>query len=272
LPDNSRPARVLTAIGFLLLAGGLFYVWFQQLTLTQPIGADPARVAALEGQLRTLQQRVAQLEQRPAPAPAAAPDLRPLEARLAALEQRPATVAAQPDLSPIAGRIDALDRRVTQTAADATAASRLAHAAAAAAALAAGQPLGAIPDAPAALQRFASEKPPTDAELRLSFPAAANRAAAASRPPAEGQSTADRMWQRFAALVTVRSGDRVIIGAPAGPVLDAAREHLDAGDLAGAVAALDALDPGAAQAMAEWRARAQSLLDARAALASLAHG
>jgi hypothetical protein len=122
------------------------------------------------------------------------------------------------------------------------------------------------------LQRFASEKPPTDAELRLTFPAAANRATEASRPPVGSQSMTDRMWQRFAALVTVRSGDRVIIGAPAGPVLDAAREHLDAGDLAGAVAALAALDPGAAQAMADWRARAQSLLDARAALASLAHG
>ena len=83
---------------------------------------------------------------------------------------------------------------------------------------------------------------------------------------------AERIWRQIASLVTVRSGDRVILGAPASVVLDAARERLDAGDLAGTIAALDALDSGAAQAMADWRARAQSLLDARAALASLARG
>jgi len=205
--------------------------------------------------------------------------LRPLEARIAALEQRPpAVTASPPDLAPLVGRLDALDRRVaqvaTQAATDAGTATNRADRAirieAAAAALAAGQPLGNLPDAPAPLARFATAKPPTEAELRLAFPAAANRAAEASRPAVASQSMADRMWQRIASVVTVRSGDRVILGTAAGPVLDAARERLDAGDLTGAVAALDGLDPGAAQAMADWRARAQSLLDARAALAALA--
>jgi len=80
------------------------------------------------------------------------------------------------------------------------------------------------------------------------------------------------MWAEIASLVTVRAGDRVVVGAPASVVLDAARERVEAGDLAGAVAALDALDPAAAAVMADWKASVQSLLDARAALAKLAQG
>jgi len=309
-PRADRAARMLPLLGvlaFLLLAGALVYLWQQQRTFVQPPGIDPARVTALEEQVRTLQQRLAELEQRPPPppppSPAQTPDLRPLEARIAALEQRPPpppspspapppdlhplegriaaleqrpAPAPAPDLGPLLGRMDALEHRVTQADTAATAAAnradRVLRIEAAALALAAGQPLGNLPDAPAALTRFATEKPPTEAELRLGFPAAARRATEASRPTTESQSMAERMWLQIESMVTVRSGDRVILGAPASVVLDAARERLGAGDLAGSVAALDALDGGAAQAMADWRARAQSLLDARAALASLARG
>jgi hypothetical protein len=270
---SSRPARVLTIVGFLLLVGVDFYLWQQQQTLVPQPGADPERVAAQEMQIRALQQRIAQLEQRPAPTNAAPTDLRPLEARIAALEQHPAA-APEPDIGPLLGRVNALEQHAGQADAAAAAAAKRADRAirlqAAAAALDAGQPLGAIPDAPVALARFATEKPPTEADLRLSFPDAASRAAEASNPATDGKSMTERMWQRIASLVTVRSGDRVIVGAPASVVLDQARARLDAGDLAGAVTALDGLDPGAAKAMADWRARAQSLLDARAALASLA--
>ena len=55
-------------------------------------------------------------------------------------------------------------------------------------------------------------------------------------------------------------------------VLAEAQGRLDAGDLAGALAALRPLDGQAAEVMAEWRARAQALLDARAALAGMARG
>jgi hypothetical protein len=70
--------------------------------------------------------------------------------------------------------------------------------------------------------------------------------------------------------VTVRHGDQVLVGDPASVVLAEARAKLVAGDLAGAVAALGKLDAAAAKAIAGWRAQAQSLLDARAALASIA--
>jgi hypothetical protein len=267
-PEPAPPARrrgvaalaVIGALGFLLTAGALFYLW-QQVRAAQP-GAAPERVAAIGDQVQALQQRIDALEKRPAPPPA--PDLRPLEARIAAVEQRPVTTPQPPppDLGPLQSRIEALEHRV----------SDVARVQAAAAALAEGQPLGAWPGAPPALVRFANEKPPTLAELRLMFSAAARRAARESRPQPANGSLAERVWTHIASLVTVREGDRVIVGAPATVILDAARERLDAGDLAGAVAALDALDAGATAAMADWRARAQSLLDARAALAQLARG
>ena len=109
--------------------------------------------------------------------------------------------------------------------------SRLARLQAAGAALAAGRPLGALPDAPPALARFATTAPPTEASLRLAFPAAAQAALAASRPDTAGKPFLDRLWTRTQALVTVRQGDKVIVGDPAGGVLAAARARLDAGDL-----------------------------------------
>ena len=79
-----------------------------------------------------------------------------------------------------------------------------------------------------------------------------------------------RIWARAQDLVTVRQGDRVLLGDPAAGVLGRARTALDAGDLAGAVAAVATLTGPAAQAMAGWLADARSLLDARAALADRA--
>jgi hypothetical protein len=151
-------------------------------------------------------------------------------------------------------------------------AERLAALQAAAAALQAGRPLGNLPAAPPALSRFAAAAPPREAALRLEFPDAAARALAASRPPDTAQGIADRIAQKFRALVTVRDGDRILVGPPAATVLADAETQLNAGNLAGAVAALDGLDPAAAAAIADWRDRARALLDARAALAGLMGG
>jgi hypothetical protein len=78
------------------------------------------------------------------------------------------------------------------------------------------------------------------------------------------------MWQRAQSLVTVKEGEKVVIGAPAAGILADSREKLEAGDLAGTLATLKRLDGAAAAAMAEWRGQAQALLDARAALAEMA--
>ena len=267
-PRNAR--AVFTAIGFLGLAAGLFYLWhlIQGLTPADPI--DPARIAALEAQLRGFHQRIIALEQRPPAAQPPAPaNLAPLEARLLALEQRPPpqtptpapATAAPTDLAPLEARIAATER-ATRRAIQLQAATSALHD---------GAPLGPLPDAPPALARFATIAPPTLATLRRDFTPAATAALAASLP-VEETAISSQIWRRLAALVTVRQGDAVLFGPPAALVLTLAQTRLDAGDLQGALAALDSLDPGAAPAMAPWRRDAQALLDARAALAALARG
>ena len=276
-PSPGRPASrsagvVLTALALALLVGGLAWVWSQQQQF-----AETTDVAALREQLRTLQQRLTQVEQRPAAVPAVVPtsvpavvpaavDLRPLEARLAALEQRPAAIAADPG---IADRLAALDQRVLQAERAGVRSVRLARLQRAAAALESGQALGEIPGAPAALARFAFTAPPTESALRLGFPAAAQRARAASQIPGGEPGIGERIWHRMLNLVTVRAGDTVLVGTPAAIGLGQAAERLGGGDLAGAVAALDALDAAASAAIADWRASAASLLAARAALATM---
>ena len=169
--------------------------------------------------------------------------------------------------------LDALDKRIAaaeqQSRALAERAGRAGLVQTAALALEAGQPLGAIPGAPPAVARFATEKPPSEASLRLAFPAAARAAEEASKPATEGQSVGSRMWQNAQALVTVREGGKVLVGAPAATALARAQALLDAGDLAGTVATLKTLDGAAAAAMANWTGQAQALLDARAGLAAL---
>lgn len=280
---SGQPMRaalpVLTAIGFIFVLLAVVWVWNSQRDLKEqvielaarpapvlPPIADPSRVAALEARvsgldqrLNSLEQRLTTLENRPAPPAAAAPSslspdnaaalanqLGELETRLKTAEQRQGTLAQKEAL-----------------------AARLAEAQAA---LAAGKPLGDIPGAPPALARFAEKPPPTEAALRLGFPAAAAAAAQASRPSADGKSFAERVLMHVSSLLTVKEGTHVVVGAPAATVLGEAQTKLDAGDLAGAVAALDGLDSAAAQAMADWRSQAQALLDARAALAQMARG
>jgi hypothetical protein len=288
----------LSGIGFMVLAVGLLWVW-------QHPSAPPAtpQPEALIRQLDELQSRLASLERRPTPAPQLSPDLTSIEARLKALEQRPADASTPPDLAPLTARITALEQRrppdlaplqaqiATLASRDQTAqgdlarrldadetrltalekaASRAAQIQVARIALDSGQQLGALQGAPPALARFAAAKPPTEAQLVLAFPPAAAAALAASRPATDGLPLLDRIWLRAQDLVTIRQGDRVIVGDAAAGVLARARGSLDAGDLAGAVTAVASLTGPAAQPMADWLAQARALLDARAALAAWA--
>jgi len=198
-------------------------------------------------------------------------ELASIDQRLKETEQREGelankdTVAAE--IAAIDKRLkDAEQRQATQAVKD-TLAQRLQLAALA---LDAGEPLGDLPGAPPALSRYAKTRPPTEAALRLAFPAAAAEAEAASRPATAGKSLGERILMHASALVTVKDGDKIVVGAPATTALGAAEAKLDAGDLAGAVAALDGLDSAAARAISAWRAKAQELLDAREALAQMA--
>ena len=272
----------LTAAVFVVLAAGLYWVWQDRAQVAFPT------IQALQNDLGAAQQRIATLEQRPVPAgpdttrivalenavkalankPA---DTSALEQRLATLESRPAPDVAHDVQTAIAGanaelaaKMASLDSKVQQDLARAT---RLR---AATAALDAGKPMGDLAGAPAAVQRYATAAPPTEPALRQSFASFAIAAEKASQPTGEGQDFAARMWGRAQQLVTVRQGDKVLVGAPAAVTLAAARTKLDAGDLAGAVAALTPLDPPGAAAMAPWKRDAQFLLDARAGIAAMA--
>ena len=245
----------------------------------------PVDLRPLQNSLADLQGKVTALENKPPPV-AALNEAGHEE--LAALSGRLDTVAAredqlgtreQDDVAELGKRVDALTSQVAAAVKAGSTLStlaaqqtRTAQMQAAAAALANGQPLGAIPGAPPALAKFATEPPPTEASLRLSFDAAAKAAHAAGQPPPSSLPFLDRVWQRAQASVTVKSGDKVIVGDSLSDTLEASRRLLDAGDLAGAVKALDGLTGPAGEAMAPWRTEAQSLLDARAALTAAAHG
>ena len=140
------------------------------------------------------------------------------------------------------------------------------------AALSAGAPLGDIPDAPPALSRFATSAAPTEAALVLSYPDAAQAAAKAGGPAVDHGSFWHGIWIRVQSLVTIRQGDHVLVGDPTSGVLAHAQRLLVAGDLPGALTVLKTLQGPAAAAMANWMAQAQSLVDARAALAQMAAG
>ena len=184
-----------------------------------------------------------------------------LESRLAGAQS--ALTARLQALEAAQGRITAIEAR----------AARLQAIAALRARLEAGQALGpaltSFPDAPAALKRFATAAPPTEAALRLGFEEATRAARAASEAAREGQNIWDSASARLAGLVTIRRGEAVIWGDEAAAALEAARRALEAGDLAGAVARLSTLPAPARAALASWEAEAQALLAARAALMGL---
>ncbi len=204
------------------------------------------RLGTVEGQVGAMQKQNAA-------------SLQDLTGRLGTVEGRVAAVEKQD--SAIAGQLGGVSER----------AQRISRIQVAAAALEAGQKLGEIPGAPPALARFAYNAPPTEAGLRLSFNTAAEAAQNASQPGAmEGQPFASRLWTRAQQSLSVRQGDRVVLGDPVAGVLAHARQALEAGDLSGAVSTLDGLTGPAAAAMADWVGQARALLDARSALATMA--
>jgi len=249
-----------------------------------------ARIAELERKAQELQRglttRIETLERRPIP------DLGPIQEQLARLDQRPTPDPRTPDrLEALTGRMEGqtartadADRRIEaltarlakvevtteQVGRIADRANRLARIRQAEDALATGQKLGALPDAPPALARFADINPPTEVGLRLAFPALDRAVRAAARPQVAAQPWTERIWDRLQGLVTIREGDRVVVGDSTAGILARAQLALEAGDLTGAVTALSGLTGDAGQAAEAWLTDARALLEARSALAALA--
>ena len=241
-----------------------------------PAAIDDNRLIALATDLAQLRARVETLEHRtPLAVPAASSsdpgsDLMTtaLSARMDALATQFASQASQ--LRADEFRLESATAQIATLSAATDRASRTARIQAAGAALAAGLPLGDLPGASPALARFRIDPPPTETQLRLTFPAAAAAATAASRPDTAQLGFWPALRLRMQSLITIRRGDTLIVGSGQIAAIDRARTALELGDLAGCVALLDTLTGPAATAVAPWLGRARALLDARAALVHLA--
>jgi hypothetical protein len=288
-PPGRDPVPWLYGLGFVVLAAAILYLWQYPSTPAGP-DSNAAAIQAVEQRLTDIDGRLTRLEQRPTA------DLGKITARLDALDGRTA------DQTQLTTRLDALSGRIesqsgrNQTGIDATRdqisalstrvaaieanssgiepltrrLNRIARLQEASLALAAGRAVGDVPDAPDALARYAHAPPPTEAGLRLRFPQAERIALAAHQPDDGDAPFLGRVWDRAQSLVTIRRGEEVVVGNPASVILNRAQTAIDAGDLAGAVAAVESLRGTPGQAMASWLSDAKALLDARAALAQLA--
>jgi Mitochondrial inner membrane protein len=199
-------------------------------------------------------------------------------AKISALAAQIGALPANGADSEFRGKLDELSRQLSNLSANQTRlaetsdhAMRTGRLDAASIALASGRPLGLIPDAPPALARFANAAPPTEPGLRLSFDAASQAALKVSQPDTGDKPFLDRVLARLqdSRLITVREGDRVVVGNSAAAILVHARALLDAGDLDGAVKAVSSLTGPPAEKMAAWLTDAKSLQEAREALAAL---
>ena len=289
IPPQRDMLPWLSALGFVLLAAAVFYLW-RYPPIPSDTSANATAIHAVEQHLADVDARLARLEQRPVV------DLGKITARLDVLEGR---VGDQTELASrldvVSGRIEALAGR-SQTGLDglkqqldAVSArisslesnvggfdavtkrlNRIARLQEASFALDAGRPIGDVPDAPPALARYAHAAPPTEAQLRRRFPRDKQVALSVKQPDDNDSPFIDRVLDRAQSLITIRRGSQIVVGNDAAIVLGRAETDLDTGDLLGAVTEVKSLNGQPAQAMATWLADAQALLGARSALVQMA--
>jgi hypothetical protein len=127
-----------------------------------------------------------------------------------------------------------------------------------------------VPNAPPALAVFADTAPPTMAQLRETFPAAARNAEAAGLSNSGHAGFWAQVKLRLEGMITISNGNRVIFGPPAAAALNRMRAALANDDLAAVISAADTLSPPTQAAMASWLTPARQLLAARQALTAMA--
>ena len=240
----------------------------------QPVDSGLAQqVAALSDRLDAIASSQSKQAQQAQAAPSAQ-DIAALSSHLDGLAQRESQDMGdvRKQVAAVTGQIQGLAKDTSGLPKLAAQSSRLGQIVHAQEALRAGVPLGPLDGAPPALVKFETTPPPTEAALRLSFPAAAKMADAAGQPlPSQGKFW-HRVWLRVQNLIVVRRGDQMLVGDPTGGVLAHAQRLLDAGDLSGSLTVLDTLADPARGAMAPWVTQAKTLMDARQALAQMAAG
>ena len=107
-----------------------------------------------------------------------------------------------------------------------------------------------------ALERLARQGAPTVAGLAAGFDDLAGRASVAAHEPGPDAGALARLQHALSRVVTIRQVGSTTGNGP-DAVLARAQARLDAGDLAGALRALDALPPSARPVLAAWRAEAE---------------
>ena len=120
----------------------------------------------------------------------------------------------------------------------------------------------------AELSASAASGVPSLAQLRESFDPVAREVVQRARAP-DGDSLIDQAASNLLRLVTVRPVGADVEGEDPAARVARAEAHLDTGDLAAAVAELESLEGPAAEAAADWLAKAKGRLAANAALERL---
>lgn len=236
----------------------------ERLAKTSSASAGQETAAAL----RQLSDRVAEIEQRPAPAGD--------PAQLTQLNETASGLAAS--VTALQARLDKLEARLSESEGSPKGAALL---------LALGQLRGALDSGRPFAAELARLKALAQARPELSQPVDALSGAAAAGvasfgtlaqrftqeaapallrapPPPEGESIGDRVMARLRSLVVIhRIGDT---HDPVESAVERAQAALESNDLAGAVAALDALPAGEAAPARDWLAAARQRLAAAQAL------
>ena len=252
-PPPPGPARLLGPMFWLLIVFGLACVFAGYALFRFGPHLFPARPKpAVSAELAAV---------RPPPPVRAYPEDAPPP-----LEAAPA-VPDSAALRQLSARIDALEAEQSRTAEAAAAAL------AAAALMEAAQTSRPFADELAALdavsppsaelralRRVAERGAPSRAALAASFPDYAARAAGAARAPGEGAGLMTRLAAALSRVVTLRQVG-VVPGKGIDALLARAERQVQEGDLDHALRTLDGLPPGGRDALAPWRAAAETRAD-----------
>lgn len=201
--------------------------------------------------------------QAPSVAPAAAPaDAAPAPSGFVAAAPPPGDLAS-PDLAGLEARVAAIETDqgdIAAAAAAAVAASTLSSAAAGA------EPFNAevaalerlLPPSAdlRALERLAAVGAPSRAALQAGFADQASRAAIALRAPDADAGLAARIGYALSSIISIRRVDTTTGSGP-DAILARAEKQAAEGDIEAALKTLATLPPGAAPALADWRAQAE---------------
>jgi hypothetical protein len=297
-------AAIVVGLGYAL---DVMLPWGGPLAVShEQFAALVTRVATLEDRLgavgqfataqKTLGQRIDRLEGAEKQAEATSGQSQQLASRLEAVEKQAASLSAtdtvaakmQPELARLANVAADLDRRVAALEQQLKSEPRAADSATPLllallqirAAIAAERP---FPAEFAALQALAKDRADLAEAIALLAPAAQNgvpsrnalrRGLADLADKLAAAPPSDHSWQalalaRLRGLVTIRRIDAGAVGGGPQAAIAAARRDLDAGDLAGAAAALQPLSGADAAAAQPWLRLAQQRLAVETALARL---